>query len=274
MQRVFICERKSTCPLFDHTWDWLVDARPGDISSLVFLFFQFARSVDEVEKKGSADKGNGRIVTDTSLTGCREALRVVFEPPVPRRSSRRLKERIMRYANNINTLGAGRRGVRGRSSHRQRSVAMVTAANEQVRVAVFCDAGFNVELSRQITEQILESFATKYASVLKRLEGDFSEEAKDQNEARYRIKYMTYFNDFGPPLTKLVEKHPKSTIFSDKTNSSETVGSFAGSRVDDDEKSARGCVVPNPSQEATRNTSTPRMALKIEGEATTPEATD
>jgi len=243
MQRVFICERKSTCPLFDYTWDWLVDARPNDISSLVFLFFQFARSVDETDPKQDSGavaaaaerKSKTRPIAENTLaTGGRETLRVVFEPPPMH--TRKLNKRIMRsrYANNINALASRSSRFKGRRVQRQQSVAMVTAANDQIRVAVFCEAPFNVELSRQITEQVLRRFATNYAEILKQLEPAFAEEAKDQNEARTHLKYMEHFRDFVGPLNHLVEKHPKSTLFSNGTSVS--MRSRGGSKVDPEEK--------------------------------------
>jgi len=242
MQRVFICERKSTCPLFDYTWDWLVDARPNDISSLVFLFFQFARSVDETDPKkdtgataAAERKSKTRPIAENTLaTGGRETLRVVFEPPPMH--TRKLNKRIMRsrYANNINALASRSSRFKGRTVQRQQSVAMVTAANEQIRVAVFCEAPFNVEVSRQITEQVLRRFATNYAEILKQLEPAFAEEAKDQNEARTHLKYMEHFRDFVGPLSHLVEKQPKSSLFSNGTSYS--TRSRAGSKFDQEEK--------------------------------------
>mmetsp|Transcript_9526 Transcript_9526/g.13316 ORF Transcript_9526/g.13316 Transcript_9526/m.13316 type:complete len:278 (+) Transcript_9526:263-1096(+) len=249
MQRVFICDKKSTCPLFDYTWDWGVDAKPSDISSLVCLFFQFSRSVDEVEAKENGDSklstSRTKSKTENSLTGTRETLRVVFEPPIPQRNSRRL-ERIMRYANNINALASRTSRLKAsRSDKHQLSVAMVTAANEKVRVAVFCDALFNVELSRQITEQILQRFANQYTSLLKTLEPSFTEEAKDQNEARTHLKYMQHFREFVGPLNQIVEKHPKSNIFSQQTDQTMTSeGTRQDSRFDEEDKSGRGEIGP------------------------------
>jgi len=241
MQRVFVCHKKSTCPLFDYTWDWLVDARPPDISSLVFLFFQFARDVDDGDAKEDVKSTLTRAKHGNSLTGTRETLRVVFEPPVQQRTSRRLKERIMRYANNINALASRTSRLKASRSEPQQSVAMVTAANEQIRVAVFCDALFNVELSHQIAEQILQRFASSYTSTLKELEPAFAEEANDQNEARTKLKYMDHFKDFAGLLIKLVEKHPKSTLFSQATiTSSEDARSRIGSRLEEvDEKAGQ-----------------------------------
>mmetsp|Transcript_2746 Transcript_2746/g.3974 ORF Transcript_2746/g.3974 Transcript_2746/m.3974 type:complete len:276 (+) Transcript_2746:78-905(+) len=225
MQRVFVCDRKSTCPLFDFQWDWLVDARPSDISSLVFLFFQFTQSVDADSKDSEKSKSS---TTQRTGLGTRETVRVVFEHPIARRSSRRLKERIMRYANKINMASRSSR-QRGRLEIKPQSIAMVTAASKQIRVALFCEATFNSELSRLIAEQILQSFMSLYEGVLKKLEPEFLEEAKDQNEARTHLKYMKQFRGFVEPLSKLVASHPKSNCFGNQTVTSFSGRSFPGS---------------------------------------------
>jgi len=229
----------------------MVDARANDISSLVFLFFQFARSVDEEGKESDRKTHSGQTrIKGSSLTGTRETLRVVFEPPIPRRNSRRLKERIMRYANNINSLTSRTSRLKGGGrSQRQQSVAMVTAANQQVRVAVFCDALFNVELSRQIAEQTLQGFTNRYCDVLAELEPKFHEEAKDQNEARTHLQYMERFRGFVGALNELVEKHPKSTQFTNPQTvaGSVSIRSRGGSRFEDDEKG----MIPQPQPRTT-----------------------
>mmetsp|Transcript_10898 Transcript_10898/g.26716 ORF Transcript_10898/g.26716 Transcript_10898/m.26716 type:complete len:396 (-) Transcript_10898:227-1414(-) len=245
MQRVFICEQSSTCPLFDYTWDWLVESRASEISSLVYLFFQFARSIDSCDRVDPDMKSKGKGPSgDASSTGSRETLRVVFEPPIPRKNSRRqMKERIMRYANNINALASRTSRLKaGRAEQRQQSIAMVTAANEQIRVALFCEANFDIEDSRKITEQILEKFVGNYAPVLKELEPEFAEEAKDQNEARTHLKYMQRFRDFVGDLSKLLEKQPKSTAFTQQTVTSESIRSRVGSKFDDAEE--KGGMIP------------------------------
>ena len=104
-------------------------------------------------------------------------------------------------------------------------------------MAVFCDALFNVELSRQIAEQTLQGFCNRYCDVLAELEPKFNEEAKDQNEARTHLQYMERFRGFVGALNELVEKHPKSTQFTNtQTVASVSIRSRAGSRFEDDEK--------------------------------------
>jgi len=168
----------------------------------------------------------------------------------------------MRYANNINALASRTSRLKASRNEPQQSVAMVTAANEQIRVAVFCDASFNVELSHQIAEQILQRFASSYTSTLKELEPAFAEEANDQNEARTKLKYMKHFKDFVGDLNKLVEKHPKSTLFSQATiTSSEDTRSRIGSRLEEADEKA-GQVAPiGQSQDTVKKEKTPSSSL-------------
>ncbi len=241
MQRVFICDRKSTCPLFDHVWDWGVEASPSDISSLVFLFFQFSQSVDTAgARKGSAGGGDAKAKPQAAgvegLTGGgREALRVVFEQPQPRRKGRRHKERIMRYANNINTLASRSARTKARGARRPRSVAMVTAANDTIRVALFCEVDFSADASRKIADDVLKAFVADYGTSLKSLEPKFEAEAKDQNEARSHLQYMSSFRAFLPRLKQIVADQPKSSMFRSPQPRSEAT-TRAGSRIEADQK--------------------------------------